>query len=200
MQETGYGVSLGPDNVRVSRLNSSITRLYQSTSQPSAAVTTQPIHVSSAPTDIKIPTHSAVVPPLPTGACAQPASQTIVSSSHSGAAQPTVTPQAQPRDAGADVKASHLEDERSAGAKTNKKRGKAHEGRSKSLKRVRDSAGEAGPAAKRASIVTPRRIFYSDLGGIDDVLTDIRHLIEYPLMHPEVCTPAIDGHPQPTQL
>lgn len=27
---------------------------------------------------------------------------------------------------------------------------------------------------------------YADLGGVEDVLADIRELIEYPLKHPEV--------------
>lgn len=182
-------VSNGPDSVAPSRLNNSITRLYQSTSQPSAATTTQPGHAfpgSQAAEDNCIPMNTASMQPAAAGVCAQPASQTIGSSSHSGAPQPAPTPPAQPKESGDDATASQLEDERPVGAKTNKKRGKTHEGKAKGLKRVRDSAGEAGPAAKRASIVTPRRIFYSDLGGIDDVLTDIRHLIEYPLMHPEV--------------
>ena len=32
----------------------------------------------------------------------------------------------------------------------------------------------------------PRRIRYSDLGGMEGVLADIRELVEYPLCHPEV--------------
>jgi hypothetical protein len=32
----------------------------------------------------------------------------------------------------------------------------------------------------------PRALRYADLGGVDDVLADIRELIEYPLKHPEV--------------
>ena len=31
-------------------------------------------------------------------------------------------------------------------------------------------------------------IHYSDLAGIDNVLQDIRELIEYPLTHPEIYT------------
>ena len=31
-------------------------------------------------------------------------------------------------------------------------------------------------------------ILYSDLAGIDNVLQDIRELIEYPLTHPEIYT------------
>lgn len=32
----------------------------------------------------------------------------------------------------------------------------------------------------------PRPVTYDDLGGVEEVLTDIRELIEYPLKHPEV--------------
>ncbi len=32
----------------------------------------------------------------------------------------------------------------------------------------------------------PRQLRYADLGGIEEVLADIRELIEYPLKHPEV--------------
>lgn len=32
----------------------------------------------------------------------------------------------------------------------------------------------------------PRPVHYADLGGVDEVLSDIRELIEYPLKHPEV--------------
>ena len=32
----------------------------------------------------------------------------------------------------------------------------------------------------------PRAVRYSDLGGIEAVLDDIRELVEYPLQHPEV--------------
>ena len=32
----------------------------------------------------------------------------------------------------------------------------------------------------------PRAVRYSDLGGIESVLHDIRELVEYPLQHPEV--------------
>lgn len=32
----------------------------------------------------------------------------------------------------------------------------------------------------------PRALHYADLGGVEEVLADIRELIEYPLKHPEV--------------
>jgi hypothetical protein len=53
-------------------------------------------------------------------------------------------------------------------------------------KRVRNASGSAGPPQRRQAITAPKRILYSDLGGIEDVLSDIRELIEYPLKHPEV--------------
>ena len=31
-----------------------------------------------------------------------------------------------------------------------------------------------------------RAVSYEDLGGVEDVLSEIRELIEYPLKHPEV--------------
>lgn len=38
----------------------------------------------------------------------------------------------------------------------------------------------------QSSVTSPSAITYSDLGGIEAVLDDIRELIEYPLKHPEV--------------
>lgn len=35
-------------------------------------------------------------------------------------------------------------------------------------------------------LAVPRQVTYTDLGGIEGVLSDIRELIEYPLQHPEV--------------
>jgi len=32
----------------------------------------------------------------------------------------------------------------------------------------------------------PRQVTYADLGGIENVLSDIKELIEHPLQHPEV--------------
>ena len=48
-------------------------------------------------------------------------------------------------------------------------------------KRPRTSASTTSSAA-----VKPQPIWYSDLGGVEAVLGDIRELIEYPLKHPEV--------------
>ena len=36
------------------------------------------------------------------------------------------------------------------------------------------------------SFAEPRSVRYTDLGGIEAVLHDIRELVEYPLQHPEV--------------
>ncbi|GMH42226.1 hypothetical protein BSKO_10145 [Bryopsis sp. KO-2023] len=49
------------------------------------------------------------------------------------------------------------------------------------------SAGKHLTLAKTAMTV-PKPVRYSDLGGIEDVLQDIKELIEYPLGHPEVYT------------
>lgn len=59
-------------------------------------------------------------------------------------------------------------------------------------KRLREAGGsDAGAMGASAGFATvPKKVFYSDLGGIEDVLTDIRQLIEYPLMHPEVPHPS----------
>lgn len=37
-----------------------------------------------------------------------------------------------------------------------------------------------------ACCAEPRAVRYSDLGGIEAVLDDIRELVQYPLQHPEV--------------
>lgn len=37
-------------------------------------------------------------------------------------------------------------------------------------------------------LAVPKDIHYNDLGGLEDVLKDIKELIEYPLKHPEVYT------------
>ena len=43
------------------------------------------------------------------------------------------------------------------------------------------------PSSLRSSCAsTPLPVTYADLGGIDDVLADVKELVEYPLTHPEV--------------
>lgn len=44
----------------------------------------------------------------------------------------------------------------------------------------------AGGKLAQSNTATPLPITYADLGGIDNVLEDVRELIEYPLTHPEV--------------
>lgn len=39
----------------------------------------------------------------------------------------------------------------------------------------------------------PRAVRYADLGGINEVLSDIRELIELPLRHPEVKAGALSA-------
>jgi ribosome biogenesis ATPase len=56
-------------------------------------------------------------------------------------------------------------------------------GRASRAKRQR-VANEAGGAAKRLPVLPSAR--YSDLGGIEGVLQEVRELIEYPLLHPEI--------------
>lgn len=48
--------------------------------------------------------------------------------------------------------------------------------------------GAAGGGSRKGSsaVTAPRALHYADLGGVDEVLADIRELIEYPLKHPEV--------------
>ncbi|CAL5227006.1 g9897 [Coccomyxa viridis] len=53
----------------------------------------------------------------------------------------------------------------------------------RSLKRKRPSLPSM---AMSSAIKEPRPVRYSDLGGIEAVLHDIRELVEYPLQHPEV--------------
>ena len=47
------------------------------------------------------------------------------------------------------------------------------------------AAGRRAAAAAGAA-TAPRAVTYADLGGIEDVLADVRQLIEFPLRHPEV--------------
>lgn len=51
-------------------------------------------------------------------------------------------------------------------------------------KRARTAGG--GRVSAGSLVAPPRPVTYADLGGIEDVLVDIRELIEYPLKHPEV--------------
>ena len=46
--------------------------------------------------------------------------------------------------------------------------------------------GLAAGAGGASMVAAPRAVRYADLGGIDEVLHDIREIIEYPLKHPEV--------------
>lgn len=41
------------------------------------------------------------------------------------------------------------------------------------------------PFTQLLFIAEPRAVHYSDLGGIEAVLADIRELVEHPLRHPE---------------
>lgn len=167
-----------------SQLNNSITRMYQS----SLATTVVPTGADHGPDDASKIGMCVDEPGVPLSP-AVPAQQQPAAHSQVEACAPSAT-QGQANTAN-DVNAPQPEQERNPEGKAGKKRSKALDAKARSLKRIRDSSGEAGPAAKRASIVTPKRIFYSDLGGIDDVLADIRQLIEYPLMHPEVRKPPV---------
>lgn len=55
---------------------------------------------------------------------------------------------------------------------------------SPAVKRQRVSGG--GKSKKKMNASKPLPVLYKDLGGIDDVLQDVKELIEYPLKHPEV--------------
>ncbi|KAG2382667.1 hypothetical protein C9374_005247 [Naegleria lovaniensis] len=56
-------------------------------------------------------------------------------------------------------------------------------------KKTKPSSGQPSDKEKRTKIIveTPN-IRFSDLGGIDNILQDIRELIEYPILHPEIYT------------
>lgn len=49
-----------------------------------------------------------------------------------------------------------------------------------------ESGGGGGLGSGGSALTLAKPLTYSDLGGIDDVLADIKELIEYPLKHPEV--------------
>lgn len=46
--------------------------------------------------------------------------------------------------------------------------------------------GDGGDVGDGSSNRTPLPVRYRDLGGIEDILADIKELVEYPLAHPEV--------------
>jgi len=50
------------------------------------------------------------------------------------------------------------------------------------------SGGRSGGGAsgQSSAVTVARAVSYADLGGVEDVLSEIRELIEYPLKHPEV--------------
>jgi hypothetical protein len=55
--------------------------------------------------------------------------------------------------------------------------------------------GGGGGGGGGSAVVPPRAVTYADLGGVEEVLADIRELIEYPLKHPEVgCQVACMAH------
>ena len=58
-------------------------------------------------------------------------------------------------------------------------------GQQSGLKKSR-SGGKLGTAKPTNNATTPLPVTYADLGGIDDVLQDVKELVEYPLTHPEV--------------
>lgn len=48
------------------------------------------------------------------------------------------------------------------------------------------SGGGARSSSQSSAVTVARAVSYEDLGGVEDVLSEIRELIEYPLKHPEV--------------
>lgn len=47
-------------------------------------------------------------------------------------------------------------------------------------------ARQRASTSKSSSVTIPSTVMYSDLGGIEGVLEDVKELVEYPLKHPEV--------------
>eukprot|EP00892_Ulva_mutabilis_P001467 jgi/Ulvmu1/11320/UM074_0035.1 len=172
-KESEPSTSEAPELPVTRRLNSSIVGMYQAT-------TSQP----ADPQTEAAPQGDAAVadgPAQPTGAQAAVQGET--------AAANNAAPPAAQADAGTAPDVPGTADAEAA----TKSRGRATKRAdlkrdTRALKRLREAgASAAGTAApSTGSITAPKRIFYSDLGGIEDVLTDIRQLIEYPLMHPEV--------------
>ena len=46
--------------------------------------------------------------------------------------------------------------------------------------------GRPGSGSQSSAVTVARAVSYEVLGGVEDVLSEIRELIEYPLKHPEV--------------
>lgn len=104
----------------------------------------------------------------------------------------------QPRALNREEKLSSVQTKQHFKGKRTKKEA-AQEG---SRKKIRNQRSEAKAAEKEALsedpskgmvstasksfLTAPKKLRYSDLGGLEDVLSEIKELVEYPLKHPEV--------------
>lgn len=63
----------------------------------------------------------------------------------------------------------------------------------KPRKSMTGGGGGGGTGGRGSSVTAARAVTYADLGGVEDVLADIKELIEYPLKHPEVRSAALSS-------
>lgn len=67
-----------------------------------------------------------------------------------------------------------------------KKRIEKNVGEGTKISNADASNGDMDLSPSSSFLTTPKNISYSQLGGLEDVLSEIKELVEYPLKHPEV--------------
>lgn len=184
----------GPADQPVARgMNNSIVGLYQATSSHAAAAEDG----TALPSDsgpINGPTQSTATQPGGTAPLA-------AATAENGAANSNAVAAAHPAE-NATPKDAMMEEDATKKTKSRPPKRADTKRDTRASKRLREAGGsDAGPPGASGGFATvPKTVYYSDLGGIEDVLADIRQLIEYPLMHPEVLTqacPVASGHAPP---
>lgn len=184
MQDSEPSTSEVPELPAPRRLNNAIVGMYQATSSlaaPTEAVPSLQRNIAAVDGSVQ---RASGQPDAAEEQHAEPGTTAAVNNAEPGTSQ-AENPTQQDAPSAANVEATKKAKTR-ASKRVDVKRD------TRALKRLREAGGSAVGAAgpSMGSITAPKKIFYSDLGGIEDVLTDIRQLIEYPLMHPEVPSPA----------
>lgn len=153
--------------------------LYQATSS----------HAAAAEDGANLPSDSGPVNGPTQSAAAQPGGTAplAAATNENGAANSTAVAAAHPAE-NATPKDAAMEEDATKKTKSRPLKRPDAKRDTRASKRLRETGGsDAGPMGTSGGFATvPKKIYYSDLGGVEDVLADIRQLIEYPLMHPEV--------------
>ncbi|DBA66741.1 TPA: hypothetical protein ACH3X2_001890 [Trebouxia sp. C0005] len=144
-------------------------RAQQHAIQTARKAPAEPVLDDSSPSTSGTPART----PVQTAAAHRPATPAQTTSPSSAAA---------PVDAVAERRASKPETGSQKRARRAAEDSSSDKAKDDAVKRSR-----TGGSRKLGSAVTgPRQVTYADLGGIDNVLSDIKELIEHPLQHPEV--------------